>query len=64
VLAPARVEVERGRVSDIAASFVGNDGDVIADLILVRPAFLRVKRIAHRHVRRPCHTGIGAIGVE
>ena len=64
MLASGRVEVEGGSVSYIATSVVGNDGDVIADLILVRPAFLGVKRIAHRHVRRPRNARVSAVGVE
>lgn len=64
MLAPVRVEVKRGRVSDVTTGFVGNDGNVVAYLILVRPSFLRVKRIANRHVRRPCNAGVRAVGVE
>jgi hypothetical protein len=64
VLASVRIEIERGSVGDVTACLVGNEGDVIADLILVRPAFLRVKRIAHRHVRRPRDTRVSAVGVE
>src|SRR6266508_5290339 len=64
VLASVRVEVECSSIRDIATSLVGNDGDVIADLTLVRPAFLGVKSITHRHVRRPCDAGICAVGVE
>jgi hypothetical protein len=64
VLASVRIEIEGGSVSYITTRVVGNDGDVIADLILVRPAFLRVKRTAHRHVRRPRNSGVGAVGVE
>ena len=64
MLASVRVEVECGRVRNVAAGFVGNEGDVIADLILVRPAFLRVKRVAHRHIRRPCNARVRTVGVE
>jgi len=64
VLTSGRVEIEGGSVSYITTSVVGKEGDVIADLILVRPAFLRVKRIAHRHVRRPRDTRVSAVGVE
>ena len=64
VLTAVRIEVERGRVSDVPTSLIGNDGNVIAYLILVRIAFLRVKRVAHRDVRRPGHTRVGAIGIK
>ena len=64
VLPPARVEVESGRISDITSGVVRNDGDVIADLVLVRIAFEWIKRIAHRDVRRPGNAGVGAIGIE
>jgi hypothetical protein len=64
VLTSVRIEVERGGVGDVTASLVGNDSDVIADLILVRPAFLRVERIAHRHIWRPSNAGVSAVGVE
>ena len=64
MLASVRVEVECGGVRDVTAGFVGNDCDVVANLILVRPPFLGVKRIAHRHVRRPRNTRVSAVGVE
>jgi hypothetical protein len=40
-----RVEVERSRVSHITAGFIGNDGDIVAYLTLIRIAFERIKRI-------------------
>jgi hypothetical protein len=40
VLAPDRIEVERGRIRYVAAVQIGNDGDVITYLILVGPSFL------------------------
>jgi hypothetical protein len=64
VLTSGRVEIEGGSVSYITTGVVGNDGDVISDLILVRPSFLGVKRVAHRHVRRPCNARVSAVGVE
>ena len=64
MLTPARVKVERGRVGDIASRVIRHDGDVIAYLLLNRPAFQRVKGIADGYVRRPSHTAVGAIGIE
>ena len=51
VLPPVWIEVERGRVRHVTTGFIGNDGDIITYLALVRVAFKRIKRIAHRHVR-------------
>ena len=59
-----RVEVEGGRVSHVASGIVGNDGNVIAYLILIRIAFERVKWIADCHVGRPSHAGVDAEGIE
>ena len=59
-----RVEVEGGRVSHVASGIVGNDGNIIADLILIRIAFERVKWITDCYVRRPSHAGVGAEGIE
>jgi hypothetical protein len=64
VLSPARVEVERGGVRHVAAGVVRNDGDVIAYLRLLRPAFERIKRIAYRDVRRPGNAAVGAERIE
>lgn len=64
MLTSGRIEIEGGSVSYIPTSVVGKEGNVIADLILVRPAFLGVKCIAHRHVRRPRDTRVSAVGVE
>ena len=64
VLTSVRVEIEGGSISYIPTSVVGNKGDVIADLVLVRIAFQGVKCITHRHIRRPRDTRVGAIGVE
>ena len=58
------VEVEGGGVSHVAARFIGNDSDIIAYLALIGIALEWVKWIAHRHVRRPCHAGIGAKGIK
>ena len=64
VLSSAGVEVVGGRVGDVASGVIRDNGDVIAYLVLMRPAFQRVKRIADSYVRRPGNTAIGAIGVE
>ena len=64
VLAPARVEVERGRIGHVGSGVIRYERDVIAYLILVRPAFQRSKRLAHRDVRRPGHAAISAVRVE
>ena len=64
VLIPVRIEVKRGRIRHIGPSIVGDDSDIIAYLVLVRIAFERIKRIAHRNVRRPGHAGVSAIGIE
>ena len=64
VLAVVRVEVEGGRVCHVATGFIGDNGDVVADLALVWIAFERVERIAHRNVSRPGNSGIGAKGIK
>ena len=64
VLSPARIEIERGGIRHIAARIVRNDGDIVAYLALVRPAFERIKRIAHRDIRRPGNAAVGAVRIE
>ena len=64
MLSPARIEVESSGVRHVASCVVRDNGDVIADLVLVRPAFERIKRGAHRDIRRPRHPAVGAIGIE
>jgi hypothetical protein len=64
VLPPVWIEIECSRVRYVTAGFIGNDCDVVAYLALVRVAFERIKRIAYRHVRRPCHASVGAEGIE
>ena len=64
MLSPARVEVVRGRVCDIASGVIGHNGDVITYLALLWPAFQRIEGIADGYVRRPSHTAIGAVGIE
>jgi hypothetical protein len=55
-----RINVVSGGVRHVAPGIVRHNRDVIAYLLIVRIACLRIKRIAHRDVRRPCHTAIGA----
>ena len=64
MLSVVRIEVERSRVRHVAAGFIGNHGDIITYLALVGIAFEWIKRIAHRHVWRPCHASVGAKGIE
>lgn len=51
MLPAARVKVERGRIRHVAPGVVRNNGNVVADLVLVRVAFQRIKRITYSHVR-------------
>lgn len=51
VLPSIGIEVEGGSIRDIAAGSIGDDGNVVADLTLVRIALEGVERIAHRNVR-------------
>ena len=64
MLASIRVEVKGRGVSHVAAGFIGNDGDIVAYLVLIRVAFERIKRIAHCYIRRPRHASVGAEGIE
>ena len=59
-----RVEVECSSIRHIAPGIVGNDGDIVAYLALIRIAFERVKCIAHCNVSGPADAAVGAIGVE
>ena len=43
VLSKTGVEIECGGIRHIATGVVGNDGNVISYLVLLRPAFLRIK---------------------
>ena len=60
VLAQSRVEIKCGSIRHIATRLVRNNGNVVAYLALVRIAFERIKRIAHRDVRRPGEARISA----
>ena len=43
VLTVVRVEVEGGRVSHVAPSFIRDNGDIVAYLVLVRITLRRIK---------------------
>jgi len=64
MLAAARVKVKRGRIRHVSPRVVGHDRDVIADLVLVRIPFHRIKQVTHRNIRRPCDACVGAKGVK
>ena len=64
MLTPARVEIIRGGVGDVASSVIGHDGDVIAYLLLYWPTLEWIKGVANRYVRRPSNTTVGAVRVE
>ena len=64
VLIPVRIEVKRSRIRHIAPSIVGDDGDIIAYLVLIRIAFERIKWVANRHIESPSDAGVSAIGIE
>ena len=59
-----RVDVKCSRVRYVTASFIGNDCNVIADLILIWIAFEWVKWITDCYVRRPGNASVGAEGIE
>jgi len=59
-----RIKVECGRIRHIAAGIVGDDRNVIADLVLHGIAFERSKRVAYRDIRRPRHAPVRAPRVE
>lgn len=64
MLSPARVEVKSGRVGHVASGVIRHDSNVVAYLLLYRPALKRVKRIANSYIRRPRNTAIGAVRIE
>jgi len=64
MLAPARVEVVRCGIRHVTSCVVRDNGDVIADLVLVRPAFERIKWDTYRDIRRPGKAAVGAVGIE
>ena len=64
MLSPAWIKIKRRRIRHVAAGVIGHDRDIVANFILVRVAFERIKRITHCHVRRPGKASIRAIGVK
>ena len=64
VLVAIRIKVERSGIGDIPARFVRDDGDVIADFILIRIALKWVECSANSNVRRPGHTSVSAKGIK
>ena len=50
MLTVVRVEVESGRVSYVAPGFIGDNGDVVAYLALVRIALERVERVTDSNI--------------
>ena len=64
MLSPRGVEVVGSRVGDVASGVIRHDGDVITDLVLLRPTFQRSEGLTDSYVRRPRNAAIGAVGVE
>ena len=64
MLTAGRIDVVGSWVGNVASGVIGYDRDVIAYLVLHRPAFERRKRSAYGDVRRPCDATISAEGIE
>jgi len=64
MLSTRGIEVERRGIRNVSTGVVRNDGDVIANLTLVRITFERIKRTANSYVRRPGDTGVCAKGIK
>ena len=64
MLSAIRIEIERRRISYVAAGVIRLNGNVVADLILVWITFERIKRVADSYVRRPGDTGIRAVRIK
>ncbi len=64
MLSTVGIEVERRGIRDVTTGVIGNDGNVVANLTLVRITLERVKRIAHRNISRPGNTGVRAIRIK
>ena len=54
------IEIKSGGVSHVTPGLVRYNCDIVPYLILVRIAFERVERIAHRNVSGPGHAGVSA----
>jgi hypothetical protein len=64
MLPGVRIEIECGRVCHVASSVVGHDRNVIAYLLLYRPALMGIECIADGDVRCPGDSPIRAPGIE
>ena len=64
VLTPTRVKVVGCRVGNVSSGVIRHDGDIIAYLVLLRPAFERSKGTAHCYVRRPGKSAVGTVRIE
>ena len=64
MLSPARVEIKGSRIGNIPSRGIRYDGDIIAYLVLLRPAFERRESGAHGDIRRPCDAAIRAERIE
>ena len=60
----AWVEIEGSGIGNIPSRVIRHDGDIVAYLVLLRPAFKRRKRSGHGNVRRPCDAAIRAERIE
>ena len=59
-----RVDVESRGICNVASGIVRHNRDVIAYLFVLRKTCLRIERIAHCNVRRPCYATISAEGIK
>lgn len=54
------VDVESRRIRYVASGIVRHNGDVIAYLLIIGKASLRIERIACRNIGRPRRATVGA----
>lgn len=59
-----RVDVVSSSIRHVASGIVRDDRNVIAYLLILRKACLRIERSTHRNVRGPCHAAVCAPGIE
>src|SRR5581483_2216211 len=59
-----RVLIESGGIRDVATGGIGHNGDVIANLLVLRETSLRIKGVAHRDIGRPGNSPVRAPGIE
>ena len=64
MLSQGRIQVECGRIRYVAAGVIGDDGDVVAYLVLLWPSLCGIECCAYRDVRRPRRTCICAVGIK